>query len=213
MASNREDYKDSRWQRLRLHAMDRDGWACVNCFKDENVTLHVHHKRYRGRVFDSSLDDLQTLCEECHSKLGEHPKGGVWWGSGSDECKDCLYIENCPKCGSKSFKDMGSSSKCRACAWRPPFFSGLSMVNGAKDTPEPRRTFTQVVTNLRRLGVEGVLPGQESWVVLARGFLRDDFFDMAMEQARSGCCLRVESLCLEVMNDTRRQIQLKLSDA
>lgn len=70
-----DPYLDPRWQRLRLQVMERDGFACVRCSRD-NVTLHVHHLRYvpGGTVWDSPVEDLVTLCDECHDKAPEHKR-------------------------------------------------------------------------------------------------------------------------------------------
>lgn len=64
-----EKLKDPRWQRRRLEILERDGWACTNC-EAKDQTLHVHHKRYeRGKQpWESDDDDLETLCEWCHTK-------------------------------------------------------------------------------------------------------------------------------------------------
>lgn len=106
------DYKDPRWQRLRLLVMDRDNWACVHC-GDCETTLHVHHKVYCGKPWESSMEDLQTLCESCHDLLGPHPRGGVWWTGKGGFC--CVH---CPKCGGHNFKEKGSFDKCIDCGER-----------------------------------------------------------------------------------------------
>lgn len=64
----REKLLDPRWQKRRLHILERDGWECVLCGVD-NLTLHVHHKRYiRGKQpWDAPDDALVTLCERCHT--------------------------------------------------------------------------------------------------------------------------------------------------
>lgn len=60
-----EKLKDPRWQRKRLEIMERDEWACVNCFA-KNKTLHVHHDQYKGEPWDAPSHCLFTLCEDCH---------------------------------------------------------------------------------------------------------------------------------------------------
>lgn len=122
------DYSDPRWQKKRLLCMDRDGWRCC-CCKSETATLHVHHKRYCGDIWESPLDDLQTLCDACHASLGRHPKAGVWWStvgdSGrhkgcnwTDEAGDdsvALAVQHCPECGGHAFGYGKGSLVCRAC--------------------------------------------------------------------------------------------------
>lgn len=67
MTSFKDQWKDPRWQKRRLEAMERGKWQCENC-GDKDTTLNVHHKRYiKGRsVWDYSLDLLAVLCESCH---------------------------------------------------------------------------------------------------------------------------------------------------
>lgn len=62
-----EQLRDPRWQRLRLQAMEDSGWACDNC-GSKDKTFNVHHKFYvKGRKpWEYDLDDLKTLCEDCH---------------------------------------------------------------------------------------------------------------------------------------------------
>ena len=78
-ASNRykkkkdDPYLDPRWQKLRLMAMQRDAFACTKCSRSDR-SLHVHHLRYvpGGSVWDSPIEDLVTLCCDCHDNAPEH---------------------------------------------------------------------------------------------------------------------------------------------
>lgn len=63
--------KDPRWQKRRLHILEQRGWKCERC-RDDKTTLHVHHKKYRGEPWDALDNDLEVLCEPCHS--GQHGK-------------------------------------------------------------------------------------------------------------------------------------------
>ena len=60
--------QDPRWKRRRLEKLDQAGWACDNC-GEESLPLHVHHARYMwGREpWEYGDDELQTVCEVCHS--------------------------------------------------------------------------------------------------------------------------------------------------
>lgn len=62
-----EKLKDPRWQRKRLEIMDRDGFACQECGKEDR-TLNVHHVIYKSKVDPWDYPDglLLTLCEPCH---------------------------------------------------------------------------------------------------------------------------------------------------
>jgi 5-methylcytosine-specific restriction endonuclease McrA len=57
-----------RWKALRLQALRRDGWACVQC--GARTGLEVDHiepvRAAPERAFD--LDNLQTLCGRCHAR-------------------------------------------------------------------------------------------------------------------------------------------------
>lgn len=58
--------KNPKWQKKRLKIMERDKFACVHC-RDEETTLNVHHKKYTGEPWDAPDEDLETVCEDCHS--------------------------------------------------------------------------------------------------------------------------------------------------
>lgn len=136
-------YKSPKWQKKRLEVMSRDQWRCVACL-DANQTLHVHHKRYDGELWDVDLEDLQTLCEPCHGLLGPHPKGGVWWAR--DRHGLLVRVEWCPLCGSCNWKDKGTYEKCVNCGWRTSVYSefGVSiLVNRPESNSEllaPQKT-------------------------------------------------------------------------
>jgi|WetSurMetagenome_2_1015567.scaffolds.fasta_scaffold975681_1 hypothetical protein len=70
-----EKLKDPRWQKKRLEIFQRDNWTCVSCSSKEK-TLNVHHRKYiKGKEpWDYELDDLWTMCEECHKRLTEFEK-------------------------------------------------------------------------------------------------------------------------------------------
>lgn len=68
MATYSEKLKDPRWQQKRLSVLDRDAWSCANC-GEKSKTLHVHHLRYKKgcEPWEYDIDDLETICEDCHS--------------------------------------------------------------------------------------------------------------------------------------------------
>lgn len=106
-----EKLKDPRWQKKRLKILERDGWAC-QCCGSKKKTLTVHHVVYEGDPWEAREDDLQALCEDCHSALGPHPKGGVKWIDGVFR-----YI-HCPVCGCEEVRDKGTFDKCNECGHR-----------------------------------------------------------------------------------------------
>lgn len=48
--------------------LNRDDYTCQYC-KTKKGTLHVHHIVYRSNGGADTLDNLITLCKECHKKL------------------------------------------------------------------------------------------------------------------------------------------------
>ena len=52
----------------REHALCRDKYTCQVC-KAKNTRLEVHHIKYRSQGGTDDLDNLITLCEECHKKV------------------------------------------------------------------------------------------------------------------------------------------------
>lgn len=61
-----------KWKRLRENAFKRDGQKCVMC--GAAYPLEVHHRRYPKAWGAETLDDLVTLCDDCHKKLHEEKK-------------------------------------------------------------------------------------------------------------------------------------------
>lgn len=43
---------------------DRDGWRCVSCTRRDG--LSAHHIIYRSQGGDDALDNLVSLCTNCH---------------------------------------------------------------------------------------------------------------------------------------------------
>ncbi|ROO30415.1 HNH endonuclease [Salinisphaera orenii MK-B5] len=60
--------RDRRWPGLRLAALRRDDWRCVQCASKRRLEVdHVESVRKRPDLaFD--LTNLQTLCAVCHGK-------------------------------------------------------------------------------------------------------------------------------------------------
>lgn len=57
-----------RWKALRLKALERDGWRCVQCGERRGLEVdHVLPVRDRPDL-GWSLDNLQCLCGRCHAR-------------------------------------------------------------------------------------------------------------------------------------------------
>lgn len=51
------------WEKVRSKAISRDGGRCQTCYSSEN--LEAHHRTYM-RFGNEVIDDVITLCKECH---------------------------------------------------------------------------------------------------------------------------------------------------
>ena len=64
-----EKLKHPKWQRKRLEVLERDNWTCQEC-RNTEITLHVHHKSYRGYdPWAVKIEELVTLCDDCHKSV------------------------------------------------------------------------------------------------------------------------------------------------
>lgn len=69
------DYINSEeWKTKRAQAIERDGRRCRTCLSNKH--LNVHHLTY-DRIFNESLNDLITVCHECHCKIHDLGKSGM----------------------------------------------------------------------------------------------------------------------------------------
>lgn len=60
--------RTQRWKALRLKALDRDEWRCVQCGERRGLEVdHVLPVRDRPELA-WSIDNLQCLCGRCHSR-------------------------------------------------------------------------------------------------------------------------------------------------
>lgn len=67
-----EKFKDPRWQKKRLHILDRDKFIYQWCH-DANTTLHVHHIMYLNRdPWDYPDTMLVTLCKNYHLEIKDY---------------------------------------------------------------------------------------------------------------------------------------------
>ncbi|WP_120430181.1 HNH endonuclease [Acinetobacter baylyi] len=54
--------------KLRLQVYERDGFSCIQCGAQQNLTLD--HIKPESRGGDSSFENLQTMCKSCNSAKG-----------------------------------------------------------------------------------------------------------------------------------------------
>ena len=58
-----------QWRKVRVKALDRDGWACVKCGRRAGIEIH-HVKSLDDapeKMYD--LQNLASLCKSCHIAL------------------------------------------------------------------------------------------------------------------------------------------------
>jgi len=62
--------KEKRWKELSYAVKKRDGFKCTRCgaTKGEALQLHSHHIIPKSAGGEDTLDNLTTLCIECHIK-------------------------------------------------------------------------------------------------------------------------------------------------
>ena len=74
--SKRKEYKrhsakvtrGPRWKALRMQALDRDGWQCVQCGERRRLECD-HGLPVRDRPdLAYSLSNIQVLCGRCHAR-------------------------------------------------------------------------------------------------------------------------------------------------
>lgn len=57
--------KNIYFKGLYWEALARDNNKCIDCGRND-ITLNIHHKNHNH--LDNRLDNLETLCVNCHSK-------------------------------------------------------------------------------------------------------------------------------------------------
>jgi hypothetical protein len=64
--------RDPRWQKRRLERLEKSDWRCDRCF-DSTSELQVHHNWYVSGLepWEYRIDQLSTLCVDCHELAGE----------------------------------------------------------------------------------------------------------------------------------------------
>ena len=59
------------YKALCSQVLGRDNWRCQNCGASEN--LQVHHIQWRSKLGHDILENLITLCSNCHEALHRGP--------------------------------------------------------------------------------------------------------------------------------------------
>lgn len=68
-ASRHDRGYGSAWERTRRLALVRDGYLCLACAADNRTTVatEVDHITPKHKGGTDDLDNLQSLCTECHA--------------------------------------------------------------------------------------------------------------------------------------------------
>ena len=67
---DRQRRLEGRFNGLRRARLEKDNHTCQDCGAIELLVVHHIHKRDRNRRdYESTIDDLLTLCRKCHIKL------------------------------------------------------------------------------------------------------------------------------------------------
>lgn len=64
-----------KWKIKRQFIFERDNFKCQNC-KEKNAD-EVHHLTY-DRLFNEDLDDLISMCTDCHRQLHDNLREKQW---------------------------------------------------------------------------------------------------------------------------------------
>lgn len=65
-----------RWRKIKSECFKRDGGVCQSCgLSYPEACLHPHHIIPAGRVRIDDLDNLLTVCVDCHRGIHDHLPG------------------------------------------------------------------------------------------------------------------------------------------
>jgi 5-methylcytosine-specific restriction endonuclease McrA len=94
----RDDYKrhsakvtrGPRWKAVRMHALDRDDWQCVQCGERRRLECdHIQPVKTHPEL-SYSLGNLQILCGSCHARKTRIEVGGTPLSPKRQEWRDLL---------------------------------------------------------------------------------------------------------------------------
>jgi len=90
-------YKSKKWQKLRRYKLLLNPF-CERCLKKNiyNSAVIIHHKEYITNLnYEDddvffNLDNLESLCQECHNKEHNSEKNGYFFDENGDLIEDDL---------------------------------------------------------------------------------------------------------------------------
>jgi hypothetical protein len=97
--TDRDTY--AAWLRTKEACYARDKWRCMNPQCKDSHNLQAHHVTYRSHGGPDTLDNLVTLCIQCHEAIHQ-AKLVILDGDGnarrwSDTCRFVAFKEWRPK--------------------------------------------------------------------------------------------------------------------
>lgn len=112
--------KSEEWKAIRLACLLKNDACCVVCgFR--SLENDAHHVRYLGSFWNTKVQQLKTLCRECHTKLHElekefglQPKIKDWFIRCPSNWPDGL----CRLCGESKEKVERLEIMCPMSHWR-----------------------------------------------------------------------------------------------
>jgi len=123
-----EEYlQTSEWKEKRAQALERDNNCCRVCNSDER--LHVHHRTYARRG-NENLEDLTTLCEECHERF--HRKTNQTEPRIDQRYQRREFIEKVRKV--TKARDISSANRLLCYGWRIIAIEQCTVLDGYKET-------------------------------------------------------------------------------
>jgi hypothetical protein len=78
----------------RYFVFERDNYTCQCCGKSKDKILRTHHIIYRSNGGSNRVDNLITVCTDCHTSEN-HKKGGIFY-KWQEECKKVKQYKEPP---------------------------------------------------------------------------------------------------------------------
>jgi 5-methylcytosine-specific restriction endonuclease McrA len=74
-----------RWEELRCDRLKIDQHRCRLCNKDAEAVHHRAYPRFPARLGSESVEDLTSLCNQCHENYHKPSKNIVYAQCGLDQ--------------------------------------------------------------------------------------------------------------------------------
>lgn len=83
-----DDPRNSKeWPEMRKEVLERDEYICQRCSAEATPSPHVHHNVPVSEGGENNLENLVTLCEDCHCSIHSSSKG---WALLTDREREIL---------------------------------------------------------------------------------------------------------------------------